>query len=1224
MNDDTSRSAPDVERTHAEPLLREAQEQLRASQRALRQAADTQAAILDALPAHVALLDPDGVILAVNQAWRGVATANALHGPDVCVGTNYLDVCLHARGECAEQAKAAAIGIRRVLRGEAQAFAIEYPCRSLTQPRWFELTVARLPGDRRAGAMVMHVEITGRKQADEAAQRSQQRLRDVLDGLGPSIFVGLMTPQGALIEANRPALAAAGLTPEDVLGKPFEETHWWAYSPDVQQQLRTAIERAASGSGSRYDVQIRGANDDLIDVDFSLQPLRDEAGEVVFLVPSATVITERKQTENALRESNQKFHLLADHITDAFWIRSPDMREVHYLSPGFERIWGRSVESLQAQPHQWLDFIMPEDRAHVLGVFAGLTRDAPSVDIEYRIVRPDGEVRWIRARGFQVRDATGQLTRLTGIVTDITERQRVAAALQESEERYRALVDWSHEPIAVSRRGTILFVNPAAVKMLGATSEEQLIGTQILDRVHPDFHQVVRERLNNLEPGGVLPMIEERLITLDGTVIDVEIQGTTIVYDQDLATFSSMHDVTESKRAAEALRTSTEEFRLLAEAMPQIVWITRPDGSNVYFNQYWMDYTGLTAEESYGSGWNKPFHPDDQERAWRAWQHATATIGTYTLECRLCRADGVYRWWLIRGVPLRDTAGNVLKWFGTCTDIHDLKLAELEIVRTNLALHVEIVERKRAEDAAGAANRSKSEFLANMSHEIRTPLNGVVGMTELALGTDLSAEQRAYLDMAKASGALLLTLINDILDFSKIEAGQLTLEVIPFDLSECLDKTLKLLAAGAGLKGLELACDIRPHVPTALMGDPGRLRQIVMNLVGNAIKFTERGEVVLTVETQSRTDRDAVLRFSVSDTGVGVPREHQAVIFKPFIQADGSTTRRYGGTGLGLAISTSLVALLGGRIWLESEPGKGSTFHFTASFDLQQAAAFHTKVRDPQIVRLRDVPILVVDDNAVNRRILEATLRQWGMKPVLAASGPAGLAAMQERKIAGTHFPLVLLDAQMPGMDGYAVAEEVRKDPELAGTALVMLTSTGQPADAARGRSLRIAGALMKPISQSELREAISAALGMPSDGTRQLHGITRRSAHESRRTLRILLAEDNKVNQVVAARLLGKQGHTVVIAGNGLEALAALDEPGAAFDLILMDVQMPEMDGFEATRIIRAREQSSGAHLPIIAMTAHAMKGDEERCLAAGMNGYASKPIDIEHLLLTIDRVLS
>ncbi len=388
--------------------------------------------------------------------------------------------------------------------------------------------------------------------ADARAQQSERRLRDLIDGLGPSMFVGLMTPQGILVEANRPALAAAGLRSEDVLGKPFEDAYYWSHSQPVRQQLRDAIARASRGEGSRYDTQLCTADDHLIDVDFSLQPLLNEDGEVTFLIPSATVITERKRTENALRASDEKFHQLADHISDAFWIRSPDMRELHYISPAFERIWGRSVASLHANPEQWADFIFPDDRERVLSAFEALTGKAPNLDIEYRIVRPDGGIRWVRVRGFQVRDPADSLIRHIGIVTDITERKRAETALQQSEGRYRALVEWSPESLAVTRRGTILFVNPAAVRMFGATCAQDLLGRSVLEFVHPDFRRIVRERVtHDAEVGGGLPLIEEKLLKMDGTAMDVEVQGTSIMYGEEPATFSSMRDVTE-KRALES------------------------------------------------------------------------------------------------------------------------------------------------------------------------------------------------------------------------------------------------------------------------------------------------------------------------------------------------------------------------------------------------------------------------------------------------------------------------------------------------------------------------------------------------------------------------------------------------------------------------------------------------------------------------------------------------
>jgi two-component system, sensor histidine kinase and response regulator len=625
-----------------------------------------------------------------------------------------------------------------------------------------------------------------------------------------------------------------------------------------------------------------------------------------------------------------------------------------------------------------------------------------------------------------------------------------------------------------------------------------------------------------------------------------------------------------------------------------LLCIAGTDGYFKHVNPAFSRVLGWTTEQMLARPFVDFVHPDDVSATLSEVEKLAAGIPTISFENRYRCADGSWKHILWTAYP---EAGTGLL-YGVGRDVTRRKWAEEEL--------------RRAKEAAESASRAKSEFLANMSHEIRTPMHGILGMTELVLESDLTAQQRGHMGLIKASADALLAIINDILDFSKIEAGHLELERRPFSLRNVLRDTLKVLAPRADDKDLELACHVFPGVRDALVGDPLRLRQVLLDLVGNAIKFTRRGEVVLEVRERPDEAGGAVLHFAVRDTGVGIPADKQRVIFQAFEQADNSVTREFGGTGLGLAISSRLVALMGGRIEVESEPGRGSTFRFEARFGRPAGET----PPSPSPPDLQDVPVLVVDDNATNRLILEEQLTDWGMRPSAAEGAAAALALLERAEAAGRPFALALIDAHMPGVDGFTLAEQIRTRPGSAALPLLMLTSGGKAGDLARCRRLGIGAYLTKPVTPSDLLEGMTALLQVGAPGEAE----AARPAAPPARALRVLLAEDNPVNQTLIVCRLRQRGHSVVVAGNGREAVRAwLHEP---FDLVLMDVQMPEADGFEATARIREAEKGTGRHTPIIALTAHAMKGDRERCLTAGMDAYLGKPIRAEELFAVLDEV--
>jgi PAS domain S-box-containing protein len=958
-------------------------------------------------------------------------------------------------------------------------------------------------------------------------------------------------------------------------------------------------------------------------------------------------VADEKHVAEAIRDSEERFRGTFENA--AVGIAHVDLK-FNYVRVNQKLcdILGFSREEMLKKNYR--DLTHPDDWGTDVDLINRLMRgEMPCFSKEKCHLRRDGSPVWVSISVSLLRDVDGSPLYTISIMQEISDRkhleQELRQRIQESaevEERISSVVNHVVDGIlSIDERGAVATINPAAERIFGYAAEE-VIGRNIALLMPEPFHSQHDSYIANYLRTG-----EAKIIGIGREVVGRRKDGSIFPMDLAISEFrlgmgryftGIVRDISERKRAEEALRESEQRWRSLTETLPQLVWTATRDGACDYFSTQWTQHTGVPASELLGWQWLKMLHPSDRDATRQLWLDSVAGRGAYDVEYRIRRLDGEYRWFKTRGIPIRDPAGNIIKWFGTCTDITDGKTAEDQL--------------RLAKETAEATNRAKDEFLANVSHEIRTPMNAILGMTELVLDTHLTQDQRQCLNIVKGAAENLLGIINDLLDFSKIEAGRLALEPTEFSLRATLGNTLRTLAVRAHEKRLELVNHVQPDVPDALVGDAGRLRQVLLNLMNNAIKFTDMGEVVVRVET---ADDDAAtqtigVRFVVSDTGIGIRPDKQKKVFEAFEQEDNSTTRRYSGTGLGLSIAARLAVLMGGTITVDSKPGEGSTFAFTARFERQPRAKEFVVTSLPVLPPLHKMPVLVVDDNATNRRILEEWLCGWQMEPMTVGSGMAAMDALLAAASQGRPYPLVLLDTHMPDIDGLVLASKIRKVPELSATRIILLTSGNIPGDWPLLRKLRIDAPLLKPIQHDELFETIYKVMSR-ADGDIPVSAQENGEALSSRAVpLRILVAEDNEFNAEYLEWQLSRRGHSVQHASNGHEVLALLGiaspgieidswpSPGPlpatdpiapvppipAFDLMLLDLHMPELDGFQVVKVIREWEPTTGGHLPIIAVTARSRKEARESCLAVGMDEFLGKPIVSAELFEAIERVVS
>lgn len=930
----------------------------------------------------------------------------------------------------------------------------------------------------------------------------------------------------------------------------------------------------------------------------------------------------RSRIEKQLREQEQWLHNTLDGISVGV-VTTDNEGRIRFVNTIAEEFIGKKDTELTGQMiGEVLVLLDEQTRNPRLDLFRSVIDEHLSLTETNHLilVGKEGKEIPVEYTGNPIRNEIGDVVGAVFTFKDVTKRKKLEGELKHREVTYRELFNNSaygifiYKPVQDGDDFIFLDINPAG-ETFCIHPREELLSCSLKEickkrNEGEELLRNLRDVWKNQRPKAfdmVWPYPDESKRYFENFVYVLP-SGELVLM---------VKDVTERKQMEEALLYEKSLIQNLMDNIPDAIYFKDRESRFILTSQAMVKKFGVSnPNEMIGKTDFDFFSEEHASQAYRDEQEIIRTgkplVGIIEKETW---PDGHETWVTTTKMPLRNEKGEIIGTFGISRDITELKHAEEKLEKYAQELQI-------AKQAAEEAAKAKSEFLANMSHEIRTPMNGIIGMTELMLDTQLSPAQREYMESIKISAETLLALINDILDFSKIEAGKVELESVGFNLSDSLGDVMRIMALRADEKGLELVYHFPPDVPEWIVGDPNRLRQIVINLVNNAIKFTEEGEVVVEVRKEKEDDDSVTLHFIVEDTGIGIPAEKQKTIFEKFTQADSSTSRKYGGTGLGLAISSKLVQMMGGQIWVESprpnqsnkKGGPGSVFHFTAVFGKKWEA----KPEMPRkSVELQNLPVLVVDDNETNRRILEELLVNWGMKPTTVESGPAALAELVRSSTMGEPYQLVLIDAHMPGMDGFMTTEQIRKNTRIVPPTIMMLSSLDRDESLSRCKALGIEAYLVKPIKPSELLDVIVKTFGYK-EGT-EMPKLENKSqiSEKGEQVLRILLAEDNPINQKVAKALLEKRGWEVACVENGQEVLEAIEKE--AYDLILMDVQMPEVDGYEATRKIREKETQTGKHIPILAMTAHALKGDREKCLEAGMDGYVAKPVRAEELYQAI-----